>query len=380
MKIVHIADTHLGLAACTRLDPESGMNLRERQIYDNFLAAIDTIIRERPDVLVHAGDLFDTVKPKTRAYTTALDALTRLHEAGIPLVIVTGNHSMVKTRYTTSPLAVLGYHAAEIHAAYSFKAEQVEIGDTLFSLLPNMLRPEDYRTAFDTITLAKGRNNVLVTHGLATQIKDKRLATVAEHELDSTILSDAFDYIALGHYHNQSQITGNAWYSGSSEFLTYGEIKDTKGALVVDPGRHEVRHLDLPKTPMYDCGTIACASRHAAEITEEIISRVEKKQPEKFSLAQVTLDGLSREHGKGIDTRALASVREQLLDLKIRVIAAGEEKAAPLQQDVRAIDYLKEFDVFLAKKQLTEKQKSFVARTGREVLAEAMAVHREDAE
>ncbi len=131
---------------------------------------------------------------------------------------------------------------------------------------------------------------------------------------------------------------------------------------------------------MYDCGTIACASRHAAEITEEIISRVEKKQPEKFSLAQVTLDGLSREHGKGIDTRALASVREQLLDLKIRVIAAGEEKAAPLQQDVRAIDYLKEFDVFLAKKQLTEKQKSFVARTGREVLAEAMAVHREDAE
>ena len=69
-------------------------------------------------MLVHAGDLFDTVKPKTRAYTTVLDALTRLHEAGIPLVIVTGNHSMVKTRYTTSPLAVLDYHPAEIHAAY----------------------------------------------------------------------------------------------------------------------------------------------------------------------------------------------------------------------------------------------------------------------
>ena len=157
---------------------------------------------------------------------------------------------MTKTRYTTSPLAVLGYHEAKIHAAYSFKAEQVEIGDTLFSLLPNMLRPEDYRTAFDTINLAQDKNNVLVTHGLATQIKDKRLATVAEHELDSTILADTFDYIALGHYHNQSQITRNAWYSGSSEFLTYGEIRDTKGGLVVDPGRHEVRHLDLPKTPM----------------------------------------------------------------------------------------------------------------------------------
>ena len=218
MKLVHIADTHLGLAAFSRLDPDSGMNLREKQIYDNFLAAIDVIIREKPDVLVHAGDLFDTVKPKTRAYTTVLDALTRLHEAGIPLVIVTGNHSMVKTRYTTSPLAVLDYHPSEIHAAYSFKYERVEIGDTVFHLIPNMLRVEDYRTAYDKIELAPGRNNVLVTHGLATAIKDKRLATVAEHELDSTILSDRFDYIALGHYHNQSQITTNAWYSGSTEY------------------------------------------------------------------------------------------------------------------------------------------------------------------
>jgi DNA repair exonuclease SbcCD nuclease subunit len=377
MKLVHIADTHLGLAQFSRLDPDSGMNLREKQIYDNFLAAIDVIIREKPDVLVHAGDLFDTVKPKTRAYTTVLDALTRLRDAGIPLVIVTGNHSMVKTRYTTSPLAVLDYHPAEIHATYSFKYERVEIGDTVFHLIPNMLRAEDYRTAYDTIELAQGRNNVLVTHGLATAIRDKRLATVAEHELDSTILSDNFDYIALGHYHNQSQITTNAWYSGSTEYLTYGEIRDEKGGLVVDPARHTVDHLDLPRTPMYDCGTIPCAGRHVHEITDEIIGRVEHKRPEKFSLAQVTLDGMSREHGKGIDMRALAPVRELLLDLKIRVVAAGEEKAVPLQQDVRAIDYLAEFSTFLDRQQLSAKQKAFVAATGREVLAAVMEEHRE---
>ena len=84
MKIIHIADTHLGLAAFDRLDPESGMNLREKLIYDNFLSAVDRIIEAKPDVLVHAGDLFDTVKPKTRAYTTVLEALERLHCAGIP--------------------------------------------------------------------------------------------------------------------------------------------------------------------------------------------------------------------------------------------------------------------------------------------------------
>jgi len=45
MKLIHIADTHLILAAFSRLDPASGMNLREKQIYDNFLAAIDVIIK-----------------------------------------------------------------------------------------------------------------------------------------------------------------------------------------------------------------------------------------------------------------------------------------------------------------------------------------------
>ena len=86
MTLIHIADTHLGLAAFNRLDPESGMNLREKQVYDNFLSAIDAIIKEKPDVLVYAGDLFDVVKPRTRAYTTVLEALDRLHAAGIPLV------------------------------------------------------------------------------------------------------------------------------------------------------------------------------------------------------------------------------------------------------------------------------------------------------
>jgi DNA repair exonuclease SbcCD nuclease subunit len=381
MHLIHIADTHLGLAAFNRLDPESGMNLREKQVYDNFLKAIDEIIQQKPDVLVHAGDLFDTVKPKTRAYTTVLEALDRLHAAGIPFIVIAGNHSMVKTRYTTSPYEVLSYHPSRITAAYKFRYEQVEIGDTVFHLIPNMLRVEDYRTAFDQIELApSGYHNVLVTHGLATAIKDKRLATVAEHELDSTILSDRFDYIALGHYHRQCQITDNTWYSGSTEYLTYGEIADTKGGLLVDLGRHEVCHLDLPHTPMIDLGTIKCEGVHPGDITEEIISRIVAKSAPLYSMAQVTLDGLSREHGKGIDMKSLAVVREQLLDLKIRVKSEEEDKPVPLQQDIRMIDYLQEFEAFLGKQQLSAKQRKFVASHGREVLQFVMDEHRETAE
>jgi DNA repair exonuclease SbcCD nuclease subunit len=381
MHLIHIADTHLGLAAFNRLDPETGMNLREKQVYDNFLKAIDEIIVQRPDVLVHAGDLFDVVKPKTRAYTTVLEALDRLYAAGIPFIVIAGNHSMVKTRYTTSPYEVLTYHPSRITAAYKFRYEQVEIGDTVFHLIPNMLRVEDYRTAFDQIEMApSGYHNVLVTHGLATVIRDKRLATVAEHELDSTILSGQFDYIALGHYHRQCQITDNAWYSGSSEYLTYGEISDTKGGLLVDPGRHEVAHLDMPRTPMIDLGTIKCQGVNPWDITEEIISRIVAQSAPLFSMAQVTLDGLSREHGKGIDMKSLVPVREQLLDLKIRMKTDVEDTPVPLQQDIRMIDYLQEFDTFIGKRQLSAKQREFVVRHGREVLQSVMDEHRETAE
>jgi exonuclease SbcD len=380
MKLIHIADTHLGLAAFSRLDPESGMNLREKQIYDNFLLAIDEIIKHRPDALIHAGDLFDTVKPKTKAYTTVLEALERLSEASIPLIIIAGNHSMVKTRYTTSPYEVLTYHKSAITTAYKFRYEKVEIGDTVFHLLPNMLRPEDYRTEYEKIEISKNHNNVLVTHGLATQIKDKRLATVAEHELDGTILSEKFDYIALGHYHRQCQITDNAWYSGSTEFLTYGEIADEKGGLMVDVAKHTVQHLDLPKTPMADLGTIKCAGVHPGDITEEIIARVTQKHLPQYAMAQVTLDGLLREHGKGIDTKDLAGIREQLLDLKIRVKSEEEDRPVPLQQDIRMIDYLQEFAGFISKQQLSAKQKAFALTRGKEVLQSVMDEHREMAE
>ena len=90
---------------------------------------------------------------------------------------------------------------------------------------------------------------------------------------------------------------------------------------------HEVCHLDLPHTPMIDLGTIKCEGVHPGDITEEIINRIVAKSVPQYSMAQVTLDGLSREHGKGIDMKALAPVREQLLELKIRTKGAGEESS-----------------------------------------------------
>ncbi|WP_292517491.1 exonuclease SbcCD subunit D [Methanoculleus sp.] len=380
MKIVHLADTHLGLSAFNRVDPETGMNLREQFIYDNFLAAIDRIIGLRPDALVHAGDLFHQVKPKTRAYTTALDALSRLRDAGIPVLMVAGNHSMAKTRYTASPFEVLergGFRAGDLYVAHHNRYRQVELGDAVFHLIPNMLLPEGYRTAYEGIEFSSG-TNVLVTHGLASILKDKRLHTVAEHELDATILSDRFDYIALGHYHNQVQVADNAWYSGSLEHCNYGEIAEEKGGLAVDLASGKVEHIDLPRTPMISLGRINCDGLSAREVVDGILDAADSAGKKVYqAICQVTLDGIRRETLRALDQKALAEVRSRMLDLKLQVLAVDDPSRIFYEDSLVGLDYVAEFERFVEREHLAGGDEEFVKKTGTAVLRSVIARHKE---
>ena len=380
MKIVHLADTHLGLSAFNRVDPETGMNLREQLIYDNFLAAIDRIIALRPDAVVHAGDLFHQVKPKTRAYTTALDALARLQDAGIPVLMVAGNHSMAKTRYTASPFEVLergGSRASDLYVAHNNRYRRVELGNAVFHLIPNMLLSEGYRTAFEGIEFASG-TNVLVTHGLASILKDRRLHTVAEHELDATILSDRFDYIALGHFHGQVQVADNAWYSGSLEHCNYGEIAEVKGGLAVDLETGEVGHIDLPHTPMIGLGRINCDGLSAREVVDGILDAADATGKKTYqAICQVTLDGIRRETLRSLDQKALVEIRNRMLDLKLQVLATDDPSRIFYEDSLVGLDYISEFERFVEREHLAPGEEEYVKRTGTAVLRSVIARHKE---
>jgi exonuclease SbcD len=377
MRFVHIADTHLGFSAFNKLDPDTGMNLRERLFYDNFLESVREIVRQRPEVVVHAGDLFDRVRPKTRAYTTVLEALELLKDAGIPLVAISGNHSMPKTRYTPSPFEVLEFHAADMHAAYRYRYERVEIGDVTFHLIPNMLHAEDYQEAFDDLAWSASGANVLVTHGLASVLRDWRLRTVAEHELSATMLSPDFDYIALGHFHGQRQVAENAWYSGSLEFCSYAEIADTKGGLLVDTSSGEVRHLPLPHTPMVDLGTVRCEGKDADEVNGRVSRILDDDDLDATAMYLLTLDKVARDVAGRLDQKKIAQIRDRVLNLKIKVGIAEESTPAFEGKDVAAVDFVEEFSRFLARKELSPEAREFVQRKGTLALRHALERHAE---
>lgn len=84
MRIVHTADWHLGRVwkGITRLDEMA-------RVLDHLAGFLE---RERIDLLLMAGDLFDTTNPGAEAEALAFGLFRRLRERNIPAVVIAGNH------------------------------------------------------------------------------------------------------------------------------------------------------------------------------------------------------------------------------------------------------------------------------------------------
>ena len=87
MRIIHFSDTHLGYSDYGRFDSSSGINQRELDTYSAFKEIINFIIETKPDLVVHAGDLFDSIRPSNKAISEALGQFSRLSKANIPTVV-----------------------------------------------------------------------------------------------------------------------------------------------------------------------------------------------------------------------------------------------------------------------------------------------------
>src|SRR5512136_2985829 len=122
-----MADSHLGFSSHNRVD-RYGRNLVEEMIYKGFEDAVDRIIQLKPDALVHAGDIFHHVRPRIRPLYVFKRCLEKLSDAGIPVVMISGNHDAPKSSSSTSPFVIYeGAHDLQI--AHRAHYERFELGD-----------------------------------------------------------------------------------------------------------------------------------------------------------------------------------------------------------------------------------------------------------
>ena len=347
MKIVHMADSHLGFSAYGRVD-RWGRNLREEMIYRGFKETVDKIIDLAPDAVVHAGDVFHHVRPRIRPLYVFQQNLERLVEAGIPVVIISGNHDAPKSYAALSPFTLFEGREG-VHIAHQYRYEPFEVGETTFHTIPFCLGPEDYLAEFRKMQEGRaetsGGRDVLVMHGLVEALWDRRLRTVGEHQLKESFLKSDFSYIALGHYHGQAQVAKNGWYSGSVEYFRFNEAKDEKGILLVDLESGKVEHIPIQDEYMRDLDPIDCCGHSSREV-EGLIRSVCDDLGLKDKIVRLRLSEISREAYRSLSRRLLGELRGEALHLEI-VPEFSDEPALRETEPMESRDLPQEFRKFI---------------------------------
>ncbi len=286
MKFLHTGDLHIGkkLFEASVLEDQAHIL---NQIHEIALA-------EQVQAVVLAGDLYDRSVPPAEAVTLLDDFLTRLVQAGIPVIAVSGNHdSPERISFGEKILEKQGLYLAGVYEG-SLRRVEISDGETkvCFVCLP-FVKPAQVEettsagavarilykeglladdisgqeqdkdtaqkqekaaaqenTAEGPMTGSEGMDvcevpmrQVLVTHyfvtgenGQAPQLADSETSVdVGGIDNIPADVFKAFDYVALGHIHRCQQVgEGPIWYAGAPMKYSFSETRDTKSVNIVE--------------------------------------------------------------------------------------------------------------------------------------------------
>lgn len=276
MRLVHTADFHLGTELYGHPDPLSGMSTRGQDFLQAFDQVVDGAIQQGADAFLFAGDAYKSRDPNPTYQRAFAQRLARLRGAGIPVVLLTGNHDMpnmsvkatsldvfaaldvagvlvcnkprlytIETR-TAGPLQVIAIpwmgRTSLLNMDLYKNSTPEEINKTMLELL-------DHSIARHLSRLNPTYPTVLMLHGTisnATFSSERSTMLGSDLSIPTSYLRDSrLSYVALGHIHKYQKVSDDppAYYSGSLERLDFGEEKDPKGYMVVDvpgPGQFAV--------------------------------------------------------------------------------------------------------------------------------------------
>jgi len=274
MRFLHTGDWHIGkmLKGRNRLDEQAAV----------LAEIVDIARRERVDALLLGGDVFDGFSPSPEAERLVYAMLAECCGAGIPLVVIGGNHDhprrLAALRELLDPLKI--YVRAEpcrpdaggiIRLPSRDGREIAQIAVLPFVQEPRIVDacrlfdPEEqwYQAYADRVaqlmeSLANWFRadtvNILVAHvfmdgGLAGG-GERALHLGQVYAVSPQRLPATAHYVALNHLHRPQRVPASAWaeYSGSPLQLDFGEVDQAKRVVLVEahPGRPvEVQNVPL---------------------------------------------------------------------------------------------------------------------------------------
>jgi exonuclease SbcD len=259
VRLLHTGDWHVGrtLRGRSRADEHRAV-----------LAEVVGIVREREvDLVLVAGDLFDTAAPTPEAEKIVYGALLDMARAAAHVVLIAGNHDNPRRLEAIEPLLELtNIHALPALARpqeggvlrLEVRGEPVAVALLPFLSQRAIVRADDLmagdaadhaasyadRTARIVerlcAELPAGAVHVLLghamVHGGVMGGGERSAHTIFEYSVPATAFPPTLHYVALGHLHRAQKLPAAcpAWYAGSPLQLDFGEIEDVKSVNVIE--------------------------------------------------------------------------------------------------------------------------------------------------
>ena len=286
MRILHTSDWHLGQHFMAK-----SRQAEHQALIDWLLLQVEA---HAVDAVLIAGDIFDTGTPPSYARELYNQLVVRLHEAGVALLLLAGNHDSVATLGESR--ALLACLSSTVVAAAGQPQAQVVVlpkrgahgeAGCVVCAIP-FIRPRDvlqsqagqsaddkqhalqlaiqghYQDVFDAasarraaLELALGRKLPLIATGHLATVGARTSESVREIYVGTlnAFPTSAFppvDYIALGHIHQPQTVGGldHIRYCGSPIPLSFDEARQQKQVLLVDldaSGLQTITPLSVPR-------------------------------------------------------------------------------------------------------------------------------------
>ncbi|HSN07099.1 MAG TPA: exonuclease SbcCD subunit D, partial [Candidatus Angelobacter sp.] len=272
MRLIHTSDWHLGrtLVQASLLDAQ--------RLFVDWL--LDLALEHEVDAVLVSGDVYDRAVPSTDAVRLLDHAFVSFAAAGIPLVVVSGNHdSAVRLGFGRELSAVAGVHLRttvrdidvpvvlhDEHGPVAIYGVPYLLPDAAMTELGTershaaVLRAATARVLADAA--GRGiRRTVVLSHAFVT---GSAASEVSDSERDVRVggvgdapasVFDGVGYVALGHLHRPQEVrlgggTTRLRYSGSPMAFSFSERHDVKSVVLLELDAEGVRELVTVPTPV----------------------------------------------------------------------------------------------------------------------------------
>jgi len=264
MRILHTSDWHIGRSFHGHATLDA---LRD------VLCVLTTQVREHDvDVVIVAGDVFDSAAPAGACYTLLTDTLRALSDAGAQIIVTSGNHDSAARLGFQSALLRDGIHIVTdpLSAATPITIDDA-YGPVHFYGIP-FLEPALVRHLWPDTELrsqratiehvmglvrgdraGRGGRSVAIAHCFAAGVESTAGVEreIRQGSLDVVPLSafEGPDYVALGHIHGRQQLSERVRYSGAPLHYSFGEADKPRGSWLIEldaVGLSSVQWLELP--------------------------------------------------------------------------------------------------------------------------------------